>query len=428
MWGALVVCAVLCTTTVKAQFNTCFTDPAGATRNPNPDAYDFSGVDRFGLALFRNLATMSANQQRRQGSTNNDPTNMMLSPFSIWSALSLALVGAQGNTYRELQTGLGLPSSKIDAYRHKLVLDILMKRAGLGAINGGPELQSTDRAYFDPSMTLKDCVTKAVFKIDTLDFSNPARAAATINHHVSDATRGEIRDLLDASSVNNAVFVLVNAIYFKGDWEEAFRPEKTINAPFSVPTSSGQVRSINVPTMTRQGKIKIAFSEAMGANVVELPYKNSNISMFIILPREESTTIEESVSKLTPFSFEDVRSTMASLPVSIALPKFDLKTRLQSELVDGLKSLGIRSIFSSNADFSDFSDQRGVFIDAAIHQANVRIDEEGTVAAAASALVATRSGPSRFINFFVNKPFAFLIYDKHTKVTLFSGIVRNPVE
>lgn len=417
--SALILCTLMCS--VYAQFSTCFTDVTSS--NANSNAFDFSGVDRFGFALFRNLTSMLSSQQQRQGSSNK--ANMMLSPFSIWSVLTLALTGAKGGTYTELQTALGLPVSKLHAYRTKIVLDFLMKGSGLGA-NGGPELLSMDQAYFDPSMRLRDCVKKVSFKINTLDFRNAASAAARINDDVSRATGGEIRDLMDASSVANAVFVLVNAIYFKGSWKEAFKTDKTVNAPFSVPSSRGQFHSINVPTMTRQGTIKIAFSAAMGADVAELPYKNSNISMFIILPREESTTIEQSVSNLTPFSFEDVRRTMSPLPVSIALPKFDLKTKIESELVDSLKAMGIRSMFGNNANFLDFSNERGVFVDAAVHQANVRIDEEGTVAAAATGLVATRSGPSRYINFFVNKPFAFLIFDNRTKVTLFSGIVRNP--
>ncbi|KAF2353228.1 Serpin domain [Trinorchestia longiramus] len=417
MWRVVVAVGVLCGFSVAQKFDLCFPD---TTQNVGSnDKFIFSGVDNFGFGLFRELNGLMSSEQ------SSDSSNLLISPYSVWSVLSLALMGTQGTARLQLEQALGLPDTKLGAYRTKYALDFVLQALGSG-VGGGPELRGLDRAYFDSSVSVRDCVSNVIHDIQVLNItSDPTGSADKINKDVSIATGGEIKDLLSQDSLVNAVFVLLNAVYFKGTWQTKFDPQDTSKQVFY--NSAGQ-QAATADMMTVQGPFNIVKSPALGATMLELPYDRSNMSMLILLPEIENPNVEGILTALSPYTLSQALQASQQLPVKVFLPKFDLKTKLGAQLVESLGKLGITDVFDrSRADFSSFSsDASQLYIDTAVHQAKVKVDEVGTVAAAATALIGTRSGPGNTIQFVANRPFVFLIYEKRVKVTLFAGVIRNP--
>ncbi|XP_018019539.1 intracellular coagulation inhibitor 3-like isoform X2 [Hyalella azteca] len=174
--------------------------------------------------------------------------------------------------------------------------------------------------------------------------------------------------------------------------------------------------------MTVESTFNLAASTPLGATMLQLPYYNSNMSMLVMLP-DPSSTVDETLKQLSPTTLSQSLAALKPTIVRVSLPKFDLAKKMEVELVQGLKRLGIMDIFNSAANFTSFTSDSSLFVKTAIHQAKVKVDEEGTVAAAATALTGKRSGAFQFV---ADRPFLFLIYDSRVNVTLFAGIIRNP--
>uniref|UniRef100_A0A2P2I515 Serpin B11-like n=1 Tax=Hirondellea gigas TaxID=1518452 RepID=A0A2P2I515_9CRUS len=408
-WRHLVA-VVFFASAAAGQFLSCFPDSAQDVSQSN--SFDFTGVDEFGLKLFRELVPPSSSG-----------SNLLMSPYSIWSALGLALMGAQGNTKLQLEKVLKLPNNKLQAFRTKYAMDFMMRVSGSGA-SGGPELRAMDRAYFDKGLSLRPCVSNVIQSVEIVDFGDTAKATAKINDDVSQATGGQIKDFLSPAALVNAVFVLINAIYFKGTWETKFNAQDTTKQVFY--NALGE-RAATVDMMTLTGQFKIVNSPPLGATMLELPYDKSNITMLVLLPDSKNPSVDGVLQNLTPYTLREAMRASQKLSVKIMLPKFDLTTEIQNELVLALGNLGITDMFNPvRANFSDFTSETPLFADTAVHQAKVAVDEEGTVAAAATAIIGTRSRPGRVFDFIVNRPFIFLIYEHNVRAIIFAGVIRNP--
>ncbi|KAA0202574.1 hypothetical protein HAZT_HAZT000581 [Hyalella azteca] len=328
----------------RAQFDLCFTDSAAAGVPSNE--FNFTGVDNFGLGLIREL------NEHLTATQKAGDVNLLVSPYSVWSALSLALMGAQGTTLKQLQDALGLPNTKLGAYRTKYALDFVLRALGSGA-NGSPELRRVDRAYFDPSVNLRPCVSDVIHDVQTLNMlADPAPACLTM--------------------------------------PPLFAPPRLRVSPC---------------LLSLHRRISLVF-------------------------RHQKPDLDQTLAKLSPYTLGQALAAMKPLQVNVSIPKFDLEVKLEDELVQSLKQLGITDMFDrTRSNFSSFTADSGpLFVDEAIHKAKVRVDESGTVAAAATALMATRSGANSAIQFVANRPFLFLIYDSRVRVTLFAGIIRNPTK
>jgi serpin B len=253
----------------------------------------------------------------------------------------------------------------------------------------------------------------------------PDEGRLAINQWVSEQTEEKIKDLLPEGTINDLTrMVLVNAIYFNAKWRAQFDPSVTRDGDFNL-LDGGKV---TVPMMAQTSSF--AYAEGEGYQAVEMPYivsdQSDGMSMVIILPGEgQFATFEEGLSA---DQLANITSGLNFAQVTLTMPKFTLKG-VSFSLKETLQALGIQDAFvEGTADLSGMDGTRDLFISDAIHQAFVRVDEEGTEAAAATAAIAQATGAmiDEPIQMTVDRPFVFLIRDIDTGAMLFLGRVVDP--
>ncbi|KAK7067620.1 putative serpin [Halocaridina rubra] len=390
---------VLCATLSHA--NRCFPDE----RPEFPSPTFATGVENFGLNIFKQMVL------EKQGSS------IFISPYSLWSVLSLAYFGSEGRTRAQLENALGL-SSKSGTFTNWNALKFMLQDSPRSP--SGAKFRSTNRAYFSDKLNLMRCLSSILFDLRRVDFTDGNTAKNIINHDVNITTEGKISNFIDFLPPNTQ-FALINAVYFKGLWSSPFNPSGTRQQEFLIPPgrSAG-----TVDMMVQQSMFNHGSSSALGATILELPYSNSSISMYLILPDTWDTDVV--AQRLTRENFQEAVSQMTKKLVDVGLPKFKLTTKVEDELKSTLINLGIKDLFVPGvANLTAFTTSAAINADTAIHQATVEISEEGTVAAAASGVINTRFG-GPVTSFFCNRPFLFLINDKATGITLFAGKLMHP--
>lgn len=372
--------------------------------------------------------------------------NLFFSPHSIHQALTLAYFGARGTTEGALKQALRIPQqlSKVDVQRYYAFEKSLNQ---LRSQNGSAdyEYRVANRFWITNSKKLRECMFDFFDdQLQVTDFrTNPIDVRNRINNWVSNMTKGHIRDLLPPNSITEDTdLVLANAVYFKGLWAQRFDPK---NSKRDIFYASGTQNSI-VTFMRQKGNFNHVVSEELGAYILELPYKGDEISMFVLLPpfstartlqpqdsQEPRDGIRQLVERLaTERGSEELRQLlddgMPPREVEVNLPRFEIERELQ--LGQLLHSLGAGELLTPGA-----ADLRGFVADGesslhlgdAIHRARVEVTEEGTTAAAATAIFTFRSSrPTEPAIFNANHPFVYLIYDKHDRTILFTGIYRLP--
>jgi serpin B len=227
----------------------------------------------------------------------------------------------------------------------------------------------------------------------------------------------KIKDLLLPGDIDNMTkMVLTNAIYFKGDWARTFDEKATRDGQFAVSAE----KKVAVPMMSRTAEFPCA--QAEGLQVLEMPYKGEELAMVVLLPDRKSS-LEALEAKLTAENLDGWLKPLRSQNVAVSLPKFKLEWRL--DLKETLQGMGMTDAFGpGKADFSAMDGTRELYISKVIHKAFVAVDEKGTEAAAATAVVMRDWGlPPRFI---IDRPFVFLIRDRKTGSILFLGRVVDP--
>ncbi|XP_047361915.1 serine protease inhibitor 88Ea-like isoform X2 [Vespa velutina] len=373
--------------------------------------------------------------------------NIFFSPDSIHSALTLAYFGARGNTETSLKKALHIPDdlSKIDVMRYyAFEKSIKQKKENNGSANY--EYKSANRLWVTDARKLRDCMLDLFSdQLVKIDFkSNPSAVRNSINDWVSNATRGHIRDLLPEDSITEDTdLVLANAVYFKGLWQSRFDPANSKRDIFYAPGSQNSV----ITFMRQKKTFNHVVSEELGAHILELPYKGQEISMFILLPpfaaarylndganRNQGDGGIKNVLRhiSTEAGATELRilldDGMPSRQVEVSLPRFELERELP--LVPLLRSLGAGDLVTPDvADLRDFlaDGEKPLHLGDAVHRAKIEVTEEGTTAAAATALFSFRSSrPSEPAVFNANHPFIYFIYDKPTHSILFCGIYRTP--
>ncbi|MGD0584121.1 MAG: serpin family protein [Bacteroidales bacterium] len=238
-----------------------------------------------------------------------------------------------------------------------------------------------------------------------------------INSWISDHTNGLIKNMIDKLEANT-LMVLINAIYFKGQWKTKFDASSTTSRTFTKPDGSTE----NVPTMYQSENQKVY--RGNGFYVAEIPYGQGNYVMDIILPDNNDLSVV--TSSLTTASFGTWTTSFTSPKVNLYLPKFKYGYKIDLQSV--LSSMGMGIAFSDGADFSNISDI-GLSITKALHQANIQTDEEGTVAAAATVIEFgnTAVEPGEPITIDVNHQFIYLIREVTTNSVIFMGKVTDPL-
>jgi len=351
--------------------------------------------------------------------------NIFNSPYSIFTALAMTYEGARSNTAAEMAEVLGIEQDNDSFHNYiKNLYEYLNK-------NEDYNISTANALWVNQGLELLEEYIKVIQDFyggesTNVDFSNPAEAAEIINTWVEEQTNNLIKDLVPESSLGPMTrLVLTNAIYFKGTWKVQFDEANTTSREFTLKTDD----KIQAETMRLiNAKDKFNYTETTDLKILELPYTGDEMSMMIILPKENTdlSTVAESIDKNTYYSWlED----MTKNEVDIYLPKFEIKTPLY-ELNDYLKNLGMNDAFGP-ADFSGITNQADLYISQVLHKAFIEVNEEGTEAAAATAVIMFETAipddetPSR-LEFNCDHPFLFLIQHKETKTILFMGSMEDP--
>jgi len=368
------------------------------------------GNNQFALDLYRRLAARGG--------------NLFLSPFSISTALGMTYGGAEGKTAEEMASVLRFP---FGCERLHPAFAALMKEVRTGEWQDY-QLNVANGLWAQRGYAFKEefkTVVKANYgaELRELDFATAAEEARQlINAWVEKQTQGKIVDVIGPGGITALTrLVLANAIYFRGRWADPFREQATEDAPFRVTPK----QEVTVPMMRRQKEFQ--YLETSSFQALRLAYKGGNLSMIVFLPRkvdglpefEKSLTTDKLAGWLTKLDWREVR---------VFLPRFRVTSAFT--LNEVLSAMGMQQAFDAKAaDFSGMTGGKDLFISLVIHKAFVDVDEKGTEAAAATAVLAPTTaapGPSPPAVFRADHPFLFLIHDQRSGSILFIGRVTNP--
>ncbi|KAI8043145.1 serine protease inhibitor 42Dd-like [Drosophila gunungcola] len=335
----------------------------------------------------------------------NGDKNLICSPLSVEIVMSMVYMAAEGNTATELRKVLKLPADKKEvSKKYKELLTVLEGREKVA------NLALANRLYVNNNFQLVPEYNQMVrdsFKAEAeaISMANPNNAASIINKWVNDQTRGKIKNIVSSDTITpDLVVVLLNAIYFKGQWKYKFNPEYTRKADFQVTTKN----RLPVEMMLQTDEFRAANLKSLDAKVIELPYRNSSLSMLIFLPNKVDG-LQELESKIADFS-----GPLKKMRVMLVLPKF--KIEFSADLVKFLKTMGIREAFSSSAKLGGLVKKLAVKIDKVFQKAFIEVNEDGAEAAAVTVgtVVPMSVAPSPDMKFIANHPFAYVIRDEKT--------------
>uniref|UniRef100_A0A8C3YHV7 Serpin family B member 1 n=1 Tax=Catagonus wagneri TaxID=51154 RepID=A0A8C3YHV7_9CETA len=369
---------------------------------------------RFALDLFRAL------------NESNPAGNIFISPFSISSALAMILLGTRGNTEAQLSKALHFDTVKdIHSSFQSLNADI-NKRGASYILKLANRLFGESSYHFLPEFlaSTQKMYGAELASVDFLQASEEARKV--INAWVKEQTEGKIPELLASGVVDGTTkLVLVNAIYFKGNWQEKFMTEATADAPFRLNKKDSKM----VKMMYQKKKFPFGYIKELKCRVLELPYQGRELSMVILLPdsiEDESTGLSKIEQQLT---LERLREwtrpeNLELLEVSVHLPRFRLEESY--DLNAPLGRLGVQDLFGSRADLTGMSEARDLFISKVVHKSFVEVNEEGTEAAAATAGMAVFAMLMPEENFLADHPFIFFIRHNSSANILFLGRLSSP--
>lgn len=337
--------------------------------------------------------------------------NLVLSPYSIECAMAALGLGTRGETADELWKALHLSPDDLK--------DFAQTMREMANRNNGPEAEwvaanALWTSSQEPPLPAYVEQVKKNFdaEVRALDFGQPEQAREIINSWVSQITREKITDLLPVGAIDGSVrLVITNAVYFKANWKSPFDPKLTQPRPFR--SSQGPQE---VPTMTQQATFELATGPDFQALI--LPYSDSEVVAVIVLPSEDDG-LDQVVKSFEPSRLLYILRTGEPTDLRVWLPRFTLRST--TELIPVFESLGVKRIFGGG-DLSGLTGKPGLFVSLIMHQAFVEVNEAGTEAGAATAVVVSRSMPMEFK---VDHPFLFLLVDRPTGTILFSGQVRK---
>jgi serpin B len=360
----------------------------------------------------------------------NPGSNIFFSPWSISSALAVTYEGAKGTTADEIRSVFHFPADDSTMRNgYKEITD------GLNSGNSGFTLKTANALWAEKNYTFLPSYLGTAdryysARVTNLDFmTSPDESRQTINRWVEDQTANRIRDLLPAGSiVPETTLVITNAIYFKGTWATQFKEENTASENFRVsPTTT-----VMVPMMKQTNAgVKFWYAETGSFQVLGMPYASQGgkeLSMLVLLPTDDDLGgAEESLNAGT---LSELRQALVYQQVKVWFPKFKLETEYQ--MADTLSEMGMPSAFNLGvADFSGMDGTKSLAISQVFHKAYVDVNEEGTEAAAATAVPMYRSMelPADPVPVFrADHPFIFLILDSESGNILFMGRVTTPGE
>ena len=348
--------------------------------------------------------------------------NILFSPYSVAAVLAMLSEGARGETLDMMKNTMFLPETETVRAGYQDIIAALRT-------NEDFTLDTANTAFVMKDFQVLQEFQTSIQKnyhaaMSTVDFAENEKAARTINDWVKSETRDKITDLIPADSLNALTrLVLVNAVYFKADWETQFDKDKTRPEMFWVTgTESKEVQMMNL----MDHKMNFASLDQLECSMVELPYKGDRVVMQLLLPRER-TGVLDLETKLAEVDLQTLFSeNKRSVKVDLSLPRFKLSHSLA--LSDSLQQMGMADMFSpGKADFSGITGSRDLFVSSVVQKVFVEVNEEGSEAAAATGVMMMLNcipPPNQLFN--VDHPFIFIIRDKLTGMILFQGRVVDP--
>jgi len=352
----------------------------------------------------------------------NGNGNLVYSPYSIHTAMTMVLIGSPGNstTYTELAKALGIQESSVIGHNYRNLYDNYKN------LDKNVQIELAYKTYVDEGFVIKPTYKeylKEFFKaeLETLEFNNAQKAADEINDYVSDATKGLITEIANPSSFDPLTkMVLVNAIYFKGDWAQKFDQAKTKPMEFTVETSKTITYPHGMNLKAKLGLTKIKGRRGDDMTVVALPYTNPNFEMLLILPKGHIRNID-----INDLDLVNINKRLFEQQVMLTVPRF--KMEFETSLRDTLKDLGVEDLFDEgNVDLSDISDQ-GLYVSQVNHKAVIEVNEKGSEAAAVTVVqIDTRVANLGVERVVFDRPFLFVIHDVQNKIPLFFGRMVDP--
>lgn len=368
----------------------------------------WQAYNAFGFSLFTNLAQA------------NTGKNTFMSPTSVSLALAIAANGAAGTTRASMLKTLGSPGVspvEFDASNKALMAELA---------NPGSDVQFTiaNALWLNSRFSLVPAfvtTSRDVFSATAQDvpFGDPS-AAKTINDWVDKTTNGRIPEIVDSTSPDD-VLVITNAVAMKAKWLVPFQKDDTHEAPFETGTGG----RVTVAMMSHDGAY--AYSDAGGWQVARLPYRGDRFAMYVLLPRK-GTALPDALRAFDRTAFDRLISGLKEREIVFAMPRY--VATFKAELNEPLEHLGMSQAFDpAAADFSNLvAPPQRAYISVVVHRAFVRVDEEGTEAAAATAIGmrATAIVMPPQTRMIVDRPFLMAIRDDKTKQTLFLGAIYDP--
>merc|ERR1711970_1336654 len=354
--------------------------------------------------------------------------NVLISPLSIQLAASLVYNGARGDSKHQLATMLGLHNVSdhlVQQETRKLLLSYAELKKNLTA-----NIELANVIFADESAEVKDTyedVLNESFLTSTqrLNYSDTVESAEIINSWVADKTNNLINDLVSPTSFSPTTrMMLLNAVYFKANWQLPFQKALTRTGDFFV----SKDRFVDADMMFLDDSIYYGHDKDLESQIISLQYEDPNFTMIIMLPDSESG-LKTLSQKLKGKNLTQIHNSPNPREMILFLPKF--KTGYKTELVSAFRSLGVSDIFAADsADLSGITPEP-VFISDIIHQTKVEVNEEGSEAAAVTGVqidIRSGHGHSPHIVLYINGPFFFVIQDLKNNIPLFMGKIVNPTD
>lgn len=346
-------------------------------------------------------------------------SSVVSSPLSAEFVLALLALGSSDPAHSELLSSLGIPGDDDIRSSFSAVSSNLKSVKGV-TLNVANKVYIKEGDYDLEENLKKDAIAVFDAALEKIDFANSAVAAKEINEWVEDKTNRKIKDLISQDSLSSDTrLVLLNAIYFKGNWKKQFNSQFTSDQPFHI----SEETTVNVPMMYKEDDYIYGESEALNAQLLQIPYIGDEASMLIVLPNE-ITGLDAILDKLAAgHNLLSELDNMHQMKVQVTIPKFKIETEI--DLIELLPKLGIKSIFDSqNSGLTKLLNKpEPLFVSKAVQKAFIEVNEEGAEAAAATGVVLMlRCARPLSPRFRADRPFLFALM--HGRNQIFVGVYR----
>ena len=352
---------------------------------------------------------------------DNPKHNIFFSPYGVSTAFSILYAGASSETARQLAETF---SFSTDTERLASSFAELQKSFDSYSSQKGARLSVANAVWIREGFKLSGKYSELVKKyyeteLSTSDFKDPEAVRTKINEWVSDKTARNIKEMFAKGELKGTPeLILANAVYFKGSWKNAFSKNSTRADKFIISSS------VLADVRMMYQKNNFSYGENDNVQVVELPYSNGELSMIVLLPKD-AQSMAKLEQGLTVDKLYGFLRNLWDKEIKLSLPKFNISSQI--DLKNNLEKAGVLDAFGSKADFSLMAEGKDLFITDALHRAFAEVDEEGTEAAAATAVQMNLTAKRETIpEFYANRPFIFLIRENKYGSILFLGRMSDP--